>query len=301
MSKAAKTFGLLKIRKAFFIVCMLAIPLINLVVFWFYVNFDSILLAFQSNQPGVGIKWGFENFRRFFEEFGMPDSEIPGALKNTLIFFFANLCVTLPVSVVLCYFLYKRIAGYKAFRFIFYLPSIISASVYVVLFKYIIGPDGTVGLLLKAMGRTPVPFLTDSRYALGTILFYTVFTGFGGNIVMLSGAMSHIDESIVEAAKIDGASMTCEFFRIVLPLVWPTLSTLIILSFVGIFGASGPILLFTEGDAGTNTIAYWLYAQVQRWKVYNYPSAVGVFFTCIGAPIALFMRWVMGKVPGYED
>lgn len=290
-----------KVKKAFFIVCMLAIPVINLIVFWFYVNIDSILLAFQSNQPGVGTVWGFENFRRFFEEFSLPDSEIPIALRNTIIFFFSNLCITLPLSVALCYFLYKRICGYKAFRFIFYLPSIISASVYVVLFKYIIGMDGPVGLFCKAIGIEPVSFLNESRYALGTILFYTIFTGLGGNIVMLSGAMSHIDESIVEAAKIDGATLRCEFFRIVLPPVWPTLSTMIILSFVGIFASSGPILLFTEGANGTNTISYWLYAQVQRWQVYNYPSAVGLFFTCIGAPIALFMRWVMSKVPSYED
>lgn len=158
-----------------------------------------------------------------------------------------------------------------------------------------------MGLFMKAIGKDPVPFLSDSRYALCTILFYTVFTGFGGNIVMLSGAMSHIDDSIVEAAKIDGASMSCEFFRIVLPLIWPTLSTLIILAFVGVFGSTGPILLFTQGDKGTYTVSYWLYDQVQRWKATNYPSAVGLFFTCIGAPIALFMRWVMGKVPSYED
>lgn len=297
----SKTINPLKIKKAFFIVCMLAVPVLNLIVFWFYVNIDSILLAFQSNKPGVGTVWGFENFERFFKEFTLENSEIPIALKNTLIFFFANLCITLPCSVVLCYFLYKRITGYKAFRFIFYLPSIISASVYVVLFRYIIGSEGPVGLLIKAMGMRPIAFLSDSRYALGTILFYTIFTGLGGNIVMLSGAMSHIDESIVEAAKIDGASLWCELFRIVLPLIWPTLSTLIILSFVSIFAATGPILLFTEGAYDTNTLSYWLYAQVQRWQVYNYPSAVGLFFTFIGAPIALFMRWVMSKVPSYED
>ena len=99
MTKTKKVNSL-KIRKAFFIVCMLIVPLINLIVFWFYVNFDSILLAFRSNQPGVGAEWGFKNFQRFFDEFKQPDSVIPDALKNTLIFFFSNLCITLPVSVL---------------------------------------------------------------------------------------------------------------------------------------------------------------------------------------------------------
>ena len=223
------------------------------------------------------------------------------ALKNTMIFFFSNLFVVLPVSLLLCYFLYKKVTGYKAFRFIFYLPSIVSASVYVVLFKYIIASNGPVGIIFDAFGWEKIPYLTDSSYALSTILFYTIFTGFGGNIVLLSGAMSHIDESILEAGKIDGVTMWRELVSLVLPLVWPTLSTLIIFSFVGIFSASGPILLFTEGAYGTMTISYWLFEQVQRYSVYYYPSAVGLFFTLIGTPIALIMRRVLSRGTDIAD
>ena len=115
-----------KMKDTGFILLFLAVPVANFLVFWLYVNFDSILLAFQIPQSNGTIEWGLDNFRRFFSEFSGENPVMLTALKNTMIFFFSNLFVVLPVSLLLCYFLYKKVAGYKAFRFIFYLPSILS-------------------------------------------------------------------------------------------------------------------------------------------------------------------------------
>lgn len=112
---------------------------------------------------------------------------------------------------------------------------------------------------------------------------------------MLSGAMTHIDESIIEAAKIDGVTMGKEITHVVIPLVWPTLSTLMIFQFVNLFGSTGPILLFTQGAYDTRTIAYWIYEQVYYGSSYFYPSAIGMIFTLIGTPIALGMRKLLNS------
>lgn len=215
-----------------------------------------------------------------------------------MIFFVANLFIVMPVSVLLCYFLYKRITGYRAFRFIFYLPSIIAGSIYVMLFKYIISYDGPVDMLLAQFGVGHIDFLVEER-AFRTILTYTVVTSFGGNIILLSGAVSHIDDSIIEAGKIDGVNMWQELFYLVIPLIWPTLSTLLLFQFVGIFNSSGPILLFTKGHDNTTTISYWIFQQVNENSLYNYPAAVGIVCTAIGVPLSLFMRWVLNR--GVED
>lgn len=290
-----------KFKKMMFIVEMLFIPTIHLIVFFFYLNIDAILMAFKVEEHGQ-IRWTLENFTRFFGEFQKANSQIPESLKNTMIFFFSDLLIKFPLSVIVCYFLYKKVSGYKTFRFIFYMPCIISGTIYVVLFKYVIGMEGPVGLLFGALGKDPIPFLSDSRYALNTIVFYTIWSGIGANIVVLGGAFNHIDDGIIEAAAIDGANMRCEFFKIIIPMIWPTLSTMLILSFVGIFSASGPILLFTGGAYKTYTISYWLYYQVLTYgaKTY-YPMAVGLVFTLIGAPIALFMRWLANKIPSYDN
>lgn len=285
-----------KRKEYIFIAGMLAIPIAHFIVFWIYVNSSSILMAFQRNDVYGQPQWSMFWFQSLWEELLRTDSTLWIAIRNTLIYFGCNVCVILPISVFLCYFLYKRIWGYKIFRVIFYLPSIISASIMVVLFKYIIAIDGPIGLLITQGFDAPYPqFLADSRYAMGTIIFYVITFGFGSNIVLLSGAMGHIDEEIIDAGKIDGVSMFGELTKIVIPLIWPTLSTLIIFAFVGLFGSSGPILLFTEGEWGTTTISYWIYEKVYFGQTYNYPAAIGLTFTLIGTPITLLMRRLLNR------
>lgn len=64
------------------------------------------------------------------------------------------------------------------------------------------------------------------------------------NIILFSGAMNRIPESVIEYGKIDGAKPMREMFQIVLPMIAPALGTIMLLSCVSVFGASGPILLF---------------------------------------------------------
>ena len=205
-------------EERFFICTMLVTAVVNFLIFWVYLNFSSILLAFQSIDVNGKTHWTLDNFQMIFSELTGAESVIAVALKNTMIFFVANLFIVMPVSVLLCYFLYKRITGYRAFRFIFYLPSIIAGSIYVMLFKYIISYDGPVDMLLAQFGVGHIDFLVEER-AFRTILTYTVVTSFGGNIILLSGAVSHIDDSIIEAGKIDGVNMWQELFYLVIPLI----------------------------------------------------------------------------------
>jgi ABC-type sugar transport system permease subunit len=88
-----------------------------------------------------------------------------------------------------------------------------------------------------------------------------------------------------------------EVWYFVLPLCWPTLSTLIIFSFAGIFTASGPILLLTNGSADTDTISFWIYKEVNYSEFNIYvPAALGWVFTLIGLPIILIIRKLMNKL-----
>lgn len=282
-------------RDNIFIALMLLLPVVQFLVFYVYVNIDSILMAFQTPLSGGKTVWGFANFQQLFKEFVIPDSVILNALVNTMIFFFVNLCVIIPLSFLLCYFLYKKIAGYKFFRVVCFLPNIVSASVLVVLYKYIIDVNGPLSVLYQSAGSEIPVFLQTTKYALPAILVYTVFFGLGGNLILFSGAMSNIDSSIIDAAKIDGVGLWKEMWHIVIPMIWPTISTVLVFTFIGVFNASGPILLFTKGAYNTYTIAYWIYDRVTFSGDLYYPAAVGLFFTVIGAPFAIFMRWLLTR------
>lgn len=288
-----------KTRDRIFIGGMLFLPICSFLVFYVYVNLNSILIAFQIPASSETYTWGIDHFLTMIKEFSLSGSVLAGALKNTMWFFFSGILITFPLSFALCYFIYKKIAGYHFFRIVFYLPNIISASVIAILFKYMIAGNGPISVLYAIAGKEIPKFLSDSAYAMPTLIFYNVFFGLGGNIILFSGAMSNIDSGIIEAAKIDGVGMMTEMVRIIIPLMWPTMSTVLLFQFIGIFNASGPILLLTRGGYDTYTLSYWIYDRVAFSSDLNYPAAVGLFFTAIGAPLAMFFRWLLSH--GTED
>lgn len=288
-----------KIQRGIFIGLMLSVGLIQFLIFWVYVNFDSILMGFRL-QTKEGLIWTFENFKRFFHEMQIPEYELSLALKNTLLLFVVGTLIGLPTSLLFSYYLYKKILFAKFFRVVFFLPSIISAAVLVALFRYLLAVDGPFNAILSWISGNPVSieWITDEAYSMKTILFYVFWTGFGSNIVLFTGAIHRIPQDILEYAKLDGVSMTRELLQIIVPLIWPTLSTLLVFASAGLFTNSGPILLFTEGRHKTMTIGYFIFAQVQN-NSYYYPAAIGLVFTVIGFPIVIIVKWALGKI--YED
>ncbi len=285
-----------RVKRGLFIAGMLSVGLIQFLVFWVYVNFNSILMAFQT-RTRTGVQWGFENFSRFFREVKIPEMELGLALKNTLLLFVVGTLIGLPASLLFAYYLYKKVRWSGFFRVVFFLPSIISAAVLVGLFKYVMAVQGPLNGFLSLLTGSPVEteWLTDDNLAMKTILFYVFWTGFGGNIVLLTGAIHRISPDILEYAKIDGVGMTRELFQIIIPLIWPTLSTMIVLAVAGLFTNSGPILLFTEGQYKTMTLGYFIFDQVQGGQYY-YPSAIGLIFTAIGFPLVLIVKYLLGKI-----
>lgn len=290
-----------KMRELVFIVSLLLIPTINWLVFWLYVNSSSILLAFKDARTG---EFTFNNFVSFWESLTMPGGEIGIALKNTMTYFLASLLVIMPISLVISYFLYKKIFMYKIFRVIFYLPAIISGIALVVTYTNFINPSGPLSYIFKLFGKE-IPaegLLARPETATKAIVGYCIWTGFSSYILLFSGGMARIPTDVLESAKIDGCGPIRELVQVILPMMWPTISTQIVLLFTGIFSASGPILLFTNGNAETTTISFWIFQQMygDRLNSYNIVSATGLVFTLLGVPIILLIRWLLDRFAEVE-
>lgn len=290
-----------KANKRIFIFLMMLIPILNFIIFWIGVNFSSILLAFKGLKNGAEY-WTLNNFKIIFDEFFVyTDSNMPLFFKNTMIFFCIGAFIITPISLLLSFFLYKRIMGYKFFRVMFFLPSILSAVVVSSLYKYILGASGPIVAIYKMMnGVDYAPaFLAESEYALKCLIIYSLWTGIAGNFILYSGAMNRIPIEIIESGRLEGIKSFTELTKIVIPMIWPTLSTTLIFTVVGIFTASGNILLLTDGVVSTYTLSYWIFDQVKRFQSYYVPSALGLVFTLIGFPIVLITRHFLNKV--YAD
>lgn len=298
---------LTKRKLAEYIFCygMLLLPLIQFCIFYVWINSNSIIMAFQEfngydDNGGETFKWSLYNFQRFFNEWSNPTSVVVSALKNTFKYFAAGL-IMVPVSFFVAYFLYKKIWGYKFFRVFFFLPSIISAVLFVTTYKKLIDYGGPIDMFLSLFGVRIPPLLTDDKTATATIIAYTVWTGLGINMILYQSAMSRIPQEVMEAAQLDGVPWYRELFQIVLPMVWPTIATTLILVITSMFNSTGPILLFAGSgvevdNQAVTTISFWIYRQTYKAADLNYPATIGMFFTLISVPVVFVVRWVFNKI-----
>ncbi len=290
-------------KRRVFIWSFLALPILSFLVFYLYANFNSIIMAFQRPvySGSESYVWSLDNFRRIKELFTSAGGGVlTQALLNTLSMWASGMLIGLPLSILACYFFYVKIPGTKFFRAVMYLPQIITSSALVVLFKYAIGQGGPLDMMISGAGGEYINPLTTQPAAMLTIIFYSVSFGFGTNIILLGSAMNSINTEMLEAARVDGCTWFKELTRIILPTIWPTVSTIIILSFAGILGTTGPILAFTKGESGTMTLAFYIYQLVSGAGTgvtdLNLASAIGIAMTVVSLPfVFLVKRLVYGK------
>lgn len=286
--------------KGVFVFFMVIVTILNFLIFYVAVNVNSFVLAFQEHIGGGEYQFSFAHFQNVFENIktGITgNKEFSGSIvigfENTMLYFWSNLLISIPLSFFAAYFIYKKITAYRFFRVIFFMPSIISSVVLVMVYKNLIIPGGG---LENMFGITLGNVLGNRSAANATMLIYCLWTGFGTDLILYQGAMKRIPESVIEAAQLDGVGPAGEMFKIILPLMWPTIMTTVTVSFSAFMTASGPILLFTKGAQYTHTISYLLFDQVKYAGEHNYAAALGLICSLIAVPIVFGSKFLLEKL-----
>lgn len=287
-----------------FYICMMALPILQVAIFYFGVNFNSVLLAFKhyAVDPDTGEKimtWaGFENFKKIFYDI-FHDSTWKFAIKNTFIIFFAITLANLALSLLFSFYIFRKGIGAKFFRVTLYMPSILSGIVMVILFEYFVNvfiPE----IFRVITGMQMDGLMSNPKTTFGMLIFYSILTGFGSNVLLLSGAMSSISKSTLEAARIDGATEMQQFFRVIFPQIFPTFVTIFIVSISAFFSNQLNLFSFYGGNAQAKyyTVGYLLFNRTRSATIAQYPelAAIGVLLTLIIVPITLIVRKVLTKV-----
>lgn len=289
-----------------FIIAMLFFPILQFVIFWIIPNFDSIIMGFQNPVDG---SFTFENFKKFFDLLGQGKiegkyNEIIYAIKNSLIYFAVNIFISTPLVIFFSYLLFRRIPMAGVFKIVFYLPSIIGGVVTATLFRALLLEGAPAYNLLKAIG-----FITPDMELLGLfssdstaflmVIIYSVWTCVGINMIMFYGAMRRIPTEIFESADIDGAGFFRQFINLVIPLIWPTITTLIIFSLSGMFVSYGAVMILTPNVSSASMIGWYIVrytTATDSQASLTYPAAVGLVFTAVGLPFVLVVRWLLNKI-----
>ena len=204
-----------------FILFAVTVPVINWIVFYIYPNLSSIVMAFQDSQG----KLSFVNFERLWTEFHLPTSQIRIAIKNTLITFSITFVCFIP-RVFVSFLIYKKIPGYRIFRILFFLPSILFSVCLAMCFTRMVGTNGFIAKFVGEalhLERTP-ELLADSRFANYTIWAQMLWLGFPGDLIIWGGTFARIPTDVLEAGRMDGVNWFTEFTKITVPLVWPRLA-----------------------------------------------------------------------------
>ncbi len=283
-----------------FILFAIVPPLISFLIFYVYVNIASFGMAFTDTAGVISAS----NFIRIFKEFQMPTSTIRLALVNTLLTF-GVLFLLYPLKVLIAFFIYKKIPFAGFYRIVFFLPTIIFSVCVALVFIRMTGPNG---FLAQAIGdwlgleQTP-ELLADSRFANTTVILHMIWMTLPGELIIWGGTFSRIPGDVLESGRIDGTTWFTEFTKIIVPMVWPTVSLQMVLLFCGLFSASGQVFLLTKGDYGTMTLSAWMYKYLQEFSgnsydsnVYNYLSAMGLIITVIAVALSTFVRKASDKV-----
>ena len=293
-------------KELIFYVVMLALPVLQFSIFYLGVNFNSILMAFQryddTAKEFIFLDFPnlFENFADVFHSFG-TETVFPYALENSLIAYFVSLIAGTGFALIFSYYVYKKFPLHGMVKVVLFTPSIISGMVLVsvfVEFVNVVIPSVSELVTEEQM----VGFITNppTSKTFGAILFYCIWVGFGSSILLYVGAMNNISDSVSEACMLDGANLFQELFYIVLPLIYPTFVTFMVVGVGGIFTNQMALYAFfgPSADETLQTFGYYLFKTTKAAGESEYPflATMGLLMTFIVAPLTFLVKWALEKM-----
>lgn len=281
---------------------LMIFPIAWFCVFYIGVNFNSLLLTFKNVDVATGTTTYtlFGNIKEALTRLS-NESELLTAFGQSLLAYFVPLVIGTPLALLFSYYIYKKMPMSKLFRVMLFMPSIISAIIMVVIFRFF--AESAVPEIIKMLTHQEKVqgLIENPNTRFGTIMFYNIWISFGVNCLMYVNAMNDIPPERVEAANLDGATGFREFWSISLPSVFSTLSTFLVAGVALIFTNQFNLFSFfgSSAPSGIMTYGYWLYRETLRTA--NSPAqvpvvaAMGVCMTVVAVPLTLFVRWLLNK------
>ena len=263
------------------------LPAVVCMILFAYKPMYGVIIAFKDYKPRRGIwgsPWvGMANFTRMFNY-----ANFWQLMYNTLFISILKL-VTGLVSTIALALMFNELRNAKFKRVVqslSYLPHFISWVILGGVIRELLSPTrGVVNEVIKMFGGTPIYFLADQNYFVGTLILTDLWKGVGWGTIIYLAAIAAIDVEQYEAAVIDGASRWQRAKYITLPSILPTIITVTILNLGGILNA-GFDQVFNLYNERVYAVADILDTYVYRVGLinndYSYSAAIGLFKNVIG-------------------
>jgi multiple sugar transport system permease protein len=227
-------------------------------------------------------------------------------LGNTAYFVLGTVPIGIVLAILLAVILNSKIGGLTWYRTAYFLPVVSSTVAVSLVWRWLYNPDyGLVNHFLWLAGvdgeRLP-QWLGSTTWAMPAIIFMSIWKNLGYNMVLFLAGLQGIADHYYEAAEIDGASKTQQFFFITLPLLTPTIFFVFIMSLIGSFQVFQQALIMSEGGPAnaTNTIVLYLYQNGFLYLKMGYASAMAYILFGIIMLITLIQFMSQKKWVHYE-
>jgi multiple sugar transport system permease protein len=262
------------------------IPLASTIYNSFFENYRSGLTQIGPNFVGL------ENYRTI-----VVNGDLITYAENTLIMWVMGFVPQIIVSLLLAAWFSNpslRLRGQRFFKTVIYLPNLIMASAFAMLFFTLFADSGPVNSILAQMGilAEPYKFMSNVWSARTLVAFMNFLMWFGNTTILLMAGMMGIDTALFEAAEVDGATSTQAFFKITIPLLRPILVYVIITSLIGglqMFDVP-QILTNATGDPMRSTMTLIMYLNKHLYsKNYGLGGALSVIMFIVTAILSMIV------------
>ncbi|MFK4727758.1 multiple sugar transport system permease protein [Bradyrhizobium niftali] len=249
----------------------------------------SLYLSFTDYDLLSNPRWvGAANYVRI----ATSDPKFSAAMHVTFLYVALAVPLKLTFALLVAMILNRGLRGLPLYRAIFYLPSLIGASVAIsVLWRQLFAGDGLLNQALKLVGIHGPSWISNPDTALYTLVALSVWQ-FGSPMIIFLAGLRQIPKDVYEAAEIDGASRSQQFWRITLPLLTPVVFFNVVVQTIDAFKAFTPAFIISGGTGGPidATLFYTLYLYQEAFAYFRmgYASALAwVLVVIIAAFTAL--------------
>lgn len=283
---------------------VLLLPSVVLAVIFCYAPMGGLVMAFQNYKPWLGITGsefvGLDNFKQIF-----VFKESYQAIINTLIIAISKIILGLIVPIIMALLLneVKNMGLKKGIQTLVYLPHFLSWVTVAGMLRDILGLDGILNGFLQRLGMDPIFFLGEASMFRQIVVISDLWKGFGFGMIVYLAAISNIDQSLYEAAEMDGANRWQQTLYITIPSIMPMVIVMATLSlgnvlnagFDQIYNMYSP-LTYSTGDI----IDTYVYRQSLVNGQYSFGTAVGLFKSGISLLLTVIAYKLAYKFAGYR-
>lgn len=251
-----------------------------LLVFFFIPFFQTIYLSFLDYSTDIYSPTlvGLKNYTNL-----LHSALFYKVMFNTFVYLFVAVPILAIVPLFLAILINQKLRGLTLYKILIYLPVIVSIVVAAIAFKWLYAQAGILNYFLQVFGLNAIGWLTDTRFALISVIIVTIWKGIGYYMMIYLASLMSVPKELYEACDIDGAGFFRKHLTVTIPHIMPTIALVTTISAISAMKVFAEIYVMTKGGPlnSSKTIVYYIYERAFENLDLGYASALAVVLLII--------------------